>query len=171
MVNCEGIKSASTKDLVVQQFCTRGPLAYQRACEIPLSKVNDIPWCTCLYPSAPIFVHREMQSCRAHTCRHVFLSGVRSCQALLIHARLKDSPRHCAHASTHSTFTAHGCTPDLLFLLFGCRREWMLHSCLPLSVSKARGCHPTVFVWSFAGTQLSEGKEPQMTLTQRRTRR
>lgn len=104
-------------------------------------------------------VHRKMHSCKAHTCRQVFLSGVSSCQALLIHARFKDSLRHCAHASTHSTFTAHRCTPDLPFLLFGCRKEWMLHCYLPLSVSKERCCHPIAFVWSFAETHLSEGKE------------
>lgn len=103
-----------TNDLLAQQFLTRSPSANKHAREIPLSKVNKhflmhvfVPICA----HSHTVVHRKMHSCKAHTWRQVFLSGVSSCQALLIHARLKDSLRHCAHASTHSTFTAHRCTP------------------------------------------------------------
>lgn len=80
------------------------------------------------YTSAT-YPYTQVHSCKTHTCRQAFLSGVSSCQVLLVHAHIKHSPRHSAHAATPSTFAAHRYTPDLVLLLFtpGNSNEWTLH--------------------------------------------
>ena len=77
--------------------CVRGvdrklwPLMYSRG------KLAEMSQC--------VHTHTDKHSCKTHTCRQALLSGVSSCQALPIHARLKHSPRHGAHASTAGTRT------------------------------------------------------------------
>lgn len=61
--------------------------------------------CICMYQCASAtYPYTQVHSCKTHTCRQAFLSGVSSCQVLLIHAHIKHSPRHSAHAATPSTF-------------------------------------------------------------------